>query len=80
MSLERSDTGSEPLNNLNTNIEEDQILELISKLRLEIYQIETTTGPSKRTSCIRNDIKELESQLAYCKDQAEELTDKVSQE
>jgi hypothetical protein len=80
MSLERSDTGSEPLNSLNTNIEEDQILELISKLRHEIYQIETTTGPSKRTSCIRDDIKELESQLAYCKDQAEELTDKISQE
>ncbi len=80
MSLERSDTGSEPLKSLNTNIEEDQILELISKLRHEIYQIETTTGPSKRTSCIRNDIKKLESQLAYCKDQAEELTDKISQE
>ena len=80
MSLERSDTGSEHLNCINTNIEEDQILELISKLRLEIYQIETTTGPSKRTSCIRNEIKRLESQLAYCKDQAEERTDQVSQD
>jgi hypothetical protein len=80
MSLERSDTSSEPLNCLNTNIEEDQILELISKRRLEIYHIETTTGPSKRTSCIRNEIKRLESQLAYCKDQAEERTDQVSQD
>jgi hypothetical protein len=80
MSLERSDTSSEPLNGINTNSEEDQILELISKRRLEIYQIETTTGPSKRTSCIRNEIKRLERQLAYCKDQAEERTDRVFQD
>jgi len=80
MSLERSDTVSEPSNSLDTNIEEDQILESISKLRLQIYQIETTTGPSKRTGCIRSEIKRLESQLAYCKDQAEERTDQVSQD
>lgn len=80
MSLERSETGSELLNNLNTNTEEDQILELLSKLRLEIYRIETTTGPSRRTSCIRNEIKQLESQLAYCKDQTKEPADQVSQD
>lgn len=78
MSLEESDTGSEHLNSLNTKLDEGQILELLSKLRLEIFQIETTTGPSRRTACIRNEIKRLESQLAYCKDQAKGLTNKVA--
>jgi hypothetical protein len=80
MSLEESDTGSEHLDSLNSNLEEDQILELLSKLRLEIFQIETTTGPSRRTICIRDEIKRLESQLAYCKGQAKENTDKVAQD
>ena len=80
MSLEKPDTSSEPLDCINTDIEEDQILELISKRRLEIYQIETTTGPSRRTSCIRNEIKRLQSQLAYCKDQAEDRTEPVFQD
>ena len=80
MSLEEPDTGSEPLNSLDTNSEKDQILESISKLRLEIFHIETTTGPSKRTVCIRDEIKRLEIQLAYCKDQAKEQTDNVSQD
>lgn len=78
MSLERSETGSEPLNN--TNTEEDHLLELLSKLRLEIYRIETTTGPSRRTNCIRNEIKQLEIRLAYCKDQAKESADQASQD
>ncbi len=56
MSLEESDTSSEHLNSLDTNLEEDQILELLSKLRLEIFQIETTTGPSRRIIGIRNEI------------------------
>lgn len=80
MSLEEPDTGSEPLTSLDTNPEEDQILESLSKLRLEIFHIETTTGPSKRTVCIRDEIKRLEIQLAYCKGQAKEPADKVSQD
>lgn len=78
MSLEEADADSEHINIFDTNLEEDQILEMLSKLRLEIVQIETTTGPSRRTTCIRNEIKILESQLAYCKDQAKGLTEKVS--
>ena len=80
MSLETSNTASELLNSPDTNLEEDQILELLSKLRLEIYQIESTTGPSKRTSCMRNEIKRLENQLAYCKDQDTERPDQESQD
>ena len=79
MSLEESDTGSEHLGSLNTNFEEDQILESITKLRVEFNRIESTTGPSKRTDCIRNEIKRLGRLLAYCKIQAKELTDQGSQ-
>jgi hypothetical protein len=78
MSFEEADADSEHINIFDTNLEEDQILEMLSKLRLEIVQIETTTGPSRRTICIRNETKRLESQLAYCKGQAKGLTDKVS--
>jgi len=80
MSLEESDTVTEPLNSLDTNSEKDQILESLSRLRLEIFHIETTTGPSRRTVCIREEIKRLEIQLACCEGQAKEHTDKVSQD
>jgi hypothetical protein len=56
--------------NLDTSLDEDQILESLSRLRLEIFRIETTTGPSRRTVCIGEEIQRLEMQLALCKDQA----------
>jgi hypothetical protein len=89
MSLEESDTSSELLNSLDTNLEEGnleegnleegQILESIFKLRTELNRIESTTGLSKRSACIRNEIKRLGRQLVYCKNQAKERTDQVSQ-
>ena len=75
MSLERSDTGSEPVQS-----EEDQLLESISRLRVEIDRIESTTGPSKRTHCIRDEIKRLGSRLANCKIQVGKLTVQTSQD
>ena len=75
MSLDRSDTGSEPVKS-----EEDQILESISRLRVEIDRIESTTGPSKRTYCIRDEIERLGSRLANCKIQFRQLTDPISQD
>jgi hypothetical protein len=47
MSLEESDIDSDHLSNLDTSLDEDQILESLSRLRLEIFRIETTTGPSR---------------------------------
>jgi hypothetical protein len=67
MSLEEANAGSEPENIDDTEIEEDRLLEMLSKLRLEIFRIETTTGPSQRTVSIQNEIRRLESQLASCK-------------
>ena len=80
MNLEESDTGSEHSGGLNTNLEEDQILESITKLRVEFNRIESTTGPSKRTDCIRSEIKRLGKQLAYCKIHAKQRTDQESQD
>jgi hypothetical protein len=72
MRLEESDIASSPLSSLDARPVEDEILESLSKLRLEIFRIETTTGPSKRTVCIREEIKRLEIQLATCKEQAKQ--------
>lgn len=72
MSLERSETISEAV-----TTEEDQILESISRLRVEIERIESTTGPSMRTKCIRDEIKRLGTRLAHCKIQAGEHTDSI---
>jgi hypothetical protein len=79
MNIESSDISSKLLNSRNTHLDEDQILESITKLRVEIIRIESTTGPSKRSACIRNEIKRLGRQLVYCKNQAKERTDQVSQ-
>ena len=80
MSMDESVAVSENSDGLDDNLEEDQILELLSKLRLEIFQIETTTGPSRRTVCIGNEIKRLESQLAYCRGQPGVHRDEVSRD
>ena len=73
ISLESSAATSESTNN-----EEDQLLESISRLRAEIDRIESTTGPSKRTQCIRDEIKRLGSRLAECKIQAGKHIDPIS--
>ena len=80
MSIESSDISSKLLKSHNTHLDEDQILESITKLRVEINRIESTTGPSRRCVCIRNEIKRLGRQLVYCKKQAKERTDQVSQD
>lgn len=80
MSLEESDIDSDHLSNLDTSLDEDQILESLSRLRLEIFRIETTTGPSRRTVCIGEEIQRLEMQLALCKDQAKAQMDESPQD
>ena len=74
MTTERSDTIGEPLDDTNTDTDEEQILESISRLSIEVNRIESTTGPSKRTHCMRTEIERLESQLAYFENQAKDCT------
>ena len=80
MGPEDADAVSEHPNNVDSELDEEQILESLSRLRLEIFRIETTTGPSRRTICIQNEIDRLEAQLAYCKTQAKAHTNEESQD
>jgi len=80
MTTERSDTIGEPLDDTNTDTDEEQILESISRLSIEVNRIESTTGPSKRTHCMRTEIERLESQLAYFENQAKDSTGQVSRD
>ena len=80
MTTERSDTIGEPLDDTNTDTDEEQISESISRLSIEVNRIESTTGPSKRTHCMRTEIERLESQLAYFENQAKDSTGQVSQD
>jgi len=74
MNPESSDTNSKAV-----TTEEDQLLESIDRLRVEIDRIESTTGPSRRTQCIRDEVKRLGSRLARCKIQSIESTDQLPQ-
>lgn len=56
--------------NLNTYFNEDRISDSITQLKLRIHQIESVTGPSKRTSKMRAEISKLELELSYCREQA----------
>ena len=80
MNLEETNTSSEPLNNPDAISEEGRILESIYKLRAEFDRIVSTTGPSKRSHCIRNEIERLEGQFASCKDQLRERIAQKSQD
>jgi Mg2+ and Co2+ transporter CorA len=58
------------LRNLNTYIDEDRLMRLISQLSNEVDKIESVSGRSQRTNKMRNEIAKLEDQLSYCKNQA----------
>ena len=73
-------TSSGLLNNPDAISEEGGILESIYKLRSELDRIVSTTGPSKRSHGIRNEIERLESQFASCKDQTREHIAQTSQD
>lgn len=80
MSMDRSETGDKLLHDGNTETEEGQISESISRLREEVNRIESTTGPSKRTHCMRTEIERLESQMASREIGTEEHTDQTLQD
>jgi len=80
MSMERSDSSGEPVDVTSIDIDEEDITESITRLRIEVNRIESTTGPSKRTHCMRTEIERLESQLAYFENQAKDCTGQVSRD
>ena len=74
MSMERSDSSGKPVDGTDIDTDEEDITQSITKLRIEVNRIESTTGPSKRTHCMRTEIERLESQLAYSENQASQGT------
>ncbi len=56
------------IQNLNIHLDEDKISKSIDQLSGQVKQIESVSGPSIRTLKLRNEIKKLESNLAYCRD------------
>jgi len=80
MSMDRADSSGEPVDGTEIDTDEDEITQSITKLRIEVDRIESTTGPSKRTHCMRTEIERLESQLAYSENQAQDGTGQVSQD
>ena len=74
MSMERSDSSGKPVDGTDIDNDEEDITQSITKLRIEVNRIESTTGPSKRTHCMRTEIERLESQLAYSENQANQGT------
>ena len=74
MSMERSDSSNKPVDGTDIDTDEEDITQSITKLRIEVNRIESTTGPSKRTHCMRTEIERLENQLAYSENQARQGT------
>ena len=68
---EKANTVSESSGDPDTSSEAGRILESIVNLRAEFDRIVSTTGPSKRSHCISNEIERLEALFAQCKTQAE---------
>ena len=74
MSMDRADSSGEPVDGTDIDTDEEDITQSITRLRIEVDRIESTTGPSKRTHCMRTEIERLESQLAYSENQASQGT------
>ena len=68
--MEKSDSSGKPVDGTDIDTDEEDITQSITKLRIEVNRIESTTGPSKRTHGMRTEIERLESQLAYSENQA----------
>jgi uncharacterized small protein (DUF1192 family) len=80
MSMERADSSGEPADGTDIDTDEEEITQSITQLRIEVDRIESTTGPSKRTHCMRTEIERLESQLACCENQAKDGAGQISQD
>ncbi len=78
--MQRADSSGEPVDGTDIDTDEDEIMESITRLRIEVDRIESTTGPSKRTHCMRTEIERLESQLAYSENQVKDRAGQVSRD
>lgn len=58
------------LDSLKSHVDEDQVSDAITRLNQQIGKIESTSGPSKRTLVMRQEVARLESLLAYSRQHA----------
>ena len=57
------------LANLNKAIDEVKLVKTLSRLYDQVYRIETTVGPSRRTEALRGQIGQLEQRLKRLRQQ-----------
>ena len=63
------------LNNLNLTIDEARLVRKIMEMNGQAGNIESTIGPSARTRRLREEVKNLESQLTYIRNQKSQAND-----
>ena len=64
-----SDSTSHLLANLNESFDEVRLVQTLSRLYDQVYHIETTVGPSRRTEMLRHQIAQLEHHLKHLRRQ-----------
>ncbi len=58
------------LNSLNSAIDEAKLVTTLANMSNRIQQLESVSGPSKRSESLRKEIKILEIQINYIRDHA----------
>ena len=69
LALDEPDTTLQLLTNLNLAIDEARLVRKIMDMNSQAGNIESTIGPSTRTRLLREEVKNLESQLTYIRNQ-----------
>ena len=78
LALDEPDTTLQLVTNLNLAIDEARLVRKIMDMNSQARNIESTIGPSTRTRLLREEVKNLESQLTYIRNQKSLANDKQS--
>ena len=78
LALDDPGTTLQLLNNLNLAIDEARLVRKIMEMNSQAGNIESTIGPSARTRRLREEVKNLESQLTYIRNQKSLANDEQS--
>ena len=79
MSQDQLINNSRLLTNLDTHLNEDQLLSSISQLNSEVNKIELVSGRSLHTIKMRSEITKLEDRLSYTRNQTKLRTQRINQ-
>jgi hypothetical protein len=78
LALDEPDTTLQLLNILDLAIDEARLVRKIMDMNSQAGNIESTIGPSTRTRCLREEVKILESELSYIRNQKSLVNDQQS--